>query len=256
MRAAADVGAQIVSQGLDKIFGRMAHGGSRSGSISLSVSYKEKLFYPRPLPGIDEERLARVRTCADCNTHYAVFGEHRYCPRCGRIPAAAVAFDALQADTARLDALNAVPAEVKAVLREQGVFTRSWVDTIENVVGVVEALASSVFKAAVTDAAGRLRGKGNVFQRLDDTADLFVDAGYEDLRTLLGPSVWQRLTQTWAARHVCTHNDGVIDEKYLQKVPSSATHPGQRLVITEDECRRAIEDSTALSRALAALTTG
>ncbi|MBD9729889.1 hypothetical protein PV755_42920 [Streptomyces caniscabiei] len=49
---------------------------------------------------------------------------------------------------------------------------------------MVEALASAVFKEAVTDAADRLRGKGNVFQRLDDMADLFAAAGYESLRTV------------------------------------------------------------------------
>jgi hypothetical protein len=256
MRVAADIGTQIMNQSMGKVFGRMGRGkSSRDGfSISVSVSYKEKPFYPRPLPGIDEERLARVRTCADCDSRYAIFGEHRYCPKCGQIPATAVALDALQADTARLDALNAVPAEVKAVLREQGVFTRSWVDTVENVVGVIEALASTVFKTAVTDAAARLRGKGNVFQRLDDMADLFVDAGYEDLRVLLGAAVWQRLTEAWAARHLYIHNDGVIDEKYLRTVPSSTSQPGQRLIITEDDCRHAIDDAKALSRALATLT--
>lgn len=256
MRAVKDLGMQIVAQGFNKAFRRLGQGASRRGSVSFSVSYKEKPFYPRPLPGIDEERLARVRICTDCHTHYAVFGEHRYCPICGRIPPASVAFDALQADTARLDALNAVPSETKAALREQGVFTRSWVDTIENVVGIVEALSSAVFKDAVTDAADRLRGKGNVFQRLDDMADLFAAAGYEDLRTLLEPAVWQRLIATWAARHVHTHNDGVIDEKYLRKVPSSPAQAGQRLVITEADCRQAVEDATTLCRALATLTTG
>ncbi|MGW1674543.1 hypothetical protein [Streptomyces sp. NPDC002324] len=48
----------------------------------------------------------------------------------------------------------------------------------------------------------------------------------------------------------------MTDEKYLQKVPSSAAQPGQRLVITEPDCRRAIEHTTALCRSLATLTTG
>jgi hypothetical protein len=34
--------------------------------------------FPQPLPGIDEERLIRVRQCAGCALRYAVFGEHRY----------------------------------------------------------------------------------------------------------------------------------------------------------------------------------
>ncbi len=40
--------------------------------------------------------------------------------------------------------------------------------SVSRLLVIVEALASAVFKEAVTDAADRLRGKGNVFQRLDD----------------------------------------------------------------------------------------
>ncbi|KAB1149125.1 hypothetical protein F7R91_04930 [Streptomyces luteolifulvus] len=252
MRAAGDLGMQIVSQALSDAFRGLSRGSSRRSGFS--ISYKEKPFYPRPLPGIDEERLARIRTCAGCQVRYAVFDEHRFCPVCGRLPAASVAFDALQAEMARLDALNAVADDAKAILREQGVFTRSWVDTIENVVGVVEALASAVFESAVTDAAARLRGKGNVFQRLDDMADLFVGAGYDDLRGILEPETWQRLIETWAARHVFTHNDGIVDEKYLRKVPTSSAQVGRRLVISEAICRRAVDDATSLCTALAELT--
>lgn len=179
-RAVGDLGMQMISRGLSEAFRGLSRGSSRRGALSFSVCYKEKPFYPRPLPGIDEERLARIRTCAQCQVRYAVFGEHRYCPVCGPLPAASVAFDALQADTARLDALDSLPPDATAVLREQGVFTRSWVDTIENVVGVVEALGSSVFRSAVPDAEDRLKGKGNVFQRLDDMAP---DEGPRLLRT-------------------------------------------------------------------------
>ncbi|MET7761136.1 hypothetical protein ABZS71_03530 [Streptomyces sp. NPDC005393] len=170
------------------------------------------------------------------------------------MPADSIAFDALQADTARLDALEAVPTELKASLREQGVFSRSWVDTVENVVGVVESLASSLFKAAVQDADARLQGKGNIFQRLDHMADLFIDAGYGDLRIEVGTETWRRLLDTWAARHVFTHNDGVVDEKYLSRVPHSTVRVGQRITLDDGTCRRAIQDATLLCTALIELT--
>ncbi|MBD9729888.1 hypothetical protein [Streptomyces caniscabiei] len=48
----------------------------------------------------------------------------------------------------------------------------------------------------------------------------------------------------------------MIDEKYLRKVPSSPAQAGQRLVITEADCRQAVEDATTLCRALATLMTG
>ncbi len=246
-QAVSDFGQQFILRELEKKFRGLSRGPRRGG---ISFSYEPQPFAPRSLPGIDEEQLVRVRSCSSCYTDYAVFSEHRYCPVCGQLPASSVAFDSLQADTARLDALEALPSETKALLREQGVFTRNWVDTVENVVGVVEALASSLFHTAVPTADTLLNGKGAIFQRLDPMADLIVNAGFPDLRTTLGPQTWQRLLETWAARHVFTHNDGIVDAKYLSRVPSSPARTGQRLVLTEDMCRRALDDAKALCEAL------
>jgi hypothetical protein len=259
MRVAHDLGVQIVGQALDDAFGKFRsprRRTPRSGfGISIDLQYRSSPFYPAPLPGIDEEKLIRVRTCAGCGLRYAVFGEHRFCPVCGKLPAMTVALDALSAETARLDGLEQLPAEATANLREQGVFTRLWVDTLENLVGVVETLGSALFRDAVPQAEQRLDGKGNIFQRLDDTADLFAAAGHSDLRTVLNADQWQRLIEFWAMRHVFTHNDGLVDARFLKKVPASTARIGQRLAFTENQCRQAITDSEALCHALAELVT-
>jgi hypothetical protein len=259
MRAAEDLGMQIVGQALDDAFGSFRsppRRSPRSGfGISIDIRYRSEPFYPEPLPGIDEEKLIRIRTCAGCSLRYAVFGEHRFCPVCGKLPAMVLALDALSAEIARLDGLGQLPAQAAASLREQGVFTRLWIDTLKNLVGVVEALGSAVFRDAVADAEQRLNGKGNIFQRLDDTADLFVAAGYPDLRTVLDADRWQRLIEFWAMRHVFTHNDGLVDARFLTKVPASTARIGQRLTLTEQQCRLAIADAEALCHALAGLTT-
>lgn len=254
-RAVGDLGVQLLGRAAEEIFGRRSKRSPGRSGFAVEVSFRSTPFYPQPLPGIDEEQLIRVRSCAGCEVRYAVFGEHRFCPVCGPLPADVVAFDALGAETARLDGLAQLPAEAVATLREQGVFTRLWVDTMENLVGIVEALASATFHAAVDDAAARLKGKGNIFQRLVDTADLFVEGGYPDLRTSLDAATWKRLQKAWAVRHVFTHNDGIVDAKYLAKVPDNTARPGQRLTITEATCRQAITDTEALCRAIATLTT-
>ncbi|MGI5506441.1 hypothetical protein [Lentzea sp. CA-135723] len=256
LRAVADLGVQMVGHVVEDVFGGRSRTRSRSrgSGFGVEIRFRSTPFYPQPLPGLDEEKLVRERKCADCALRYAVFGEHRFCPVCGPLASAVVSTDALGAETARLDGLAQLPAEVRADLREKGVFTRIWVDTLENLVGIVETLAGAVFRAAVADAPARLNGKGNIFQRLDDTADLFVAAGYADLRTVLDAPTWQRLTESWAARHVFTHNDGVVDARYLTKVPGSTARLGQRLTITEASCRQAILDAGALCHAVAALT--
>src|SRR5690349_1516530 len=113
---------QSIGQALDRSFGRLSPR-ARSG-FGIHITYRSTPFYPQALPGIDEEKLIRTRQCVGCALRYAVFGEHRYCPVCGPLPADIVAFDAIAAETARLDGLAQLPADAVAVLREQGVFNR------------------------------------------------------------------------------------------------------------------------------------
>ena len=77
VRAAGDIGMQLVQEALDSAF-RPLRRSSRSSFIS--IEYRSKPVSPTRLPGISEERLVRERTCSRCSTRYAVFAEHRYCP--------------------------------------------------------------------------------------------------------------------------------------------------------------------------------
>lgn len=244
MRAAGDYAEQLIGTALDDTFRSVAR---RSKG---TISYRSKPFYPSPLPGIDEERLIRERTCPSSGTRYAVFGEHRFCPVCGPLPPLTVAEDAIAAEVTRLDALAELPPETLALLREQGVLDRTFVDTMENLVGVVEALADAIFRLAVPQADEVLKGKGNVFQRLEDTADLFDEHLGADLRKTLGAD-WPTLGKAWATRHVFTHNDGIVDSRYLAAVPDSWAREGQRLRLTESEVRTLITKVQSLCRAIA-----
>ena len=246
-RVAMDYGSQLIGQMVDNSFGTMARNSRRNQF--LRVTYRSTPFYPAPLPGINEENLIRERTCDGCNVRYAVFGEHRFCPVCGPLSAKTVALDALAADQIRIDVLSGLDADILRRLREAGVLDRTYADTIENVVATVEALADRLFHDLVPDAAIIVRGRGKVFQRLSDFADLFLDHTGLDIRTALGPS-WVELQDAWAARHIFTHADGVVDQKYLDQISHSTLRVGQRLRATEGLARRAISNSRALVDAL------
>lgn len=245
MSLAGDIGRQAVSQALNAAFGQL---GARSRG---AIRFKPNPFppRPRPLPAIDEEQLVRERSCPSCAMRYAVFADHRFCPACGPLPASHVAMDALAAEASRLDALDALPGDVRAALGEQGVLDRQYVDAIENLVGVIEALASAIFSARVPGAAAVLRGRGNVFQRLDDLADLFLAHTGNDVRLALG-TLWPALRQTWACRHVYVHNDGIVDERYIRAAPAAGLRIGQRLPVTSADARAAINNVRVLAETL------
>ena len=245
-RAAANYAEQHVRQTLDRTLRRMSR---RSRGSLVQITYRSKPFHPRPLPGINEERLIRERACPGCGLRYAVFAEHRYCPVCGPLPALATALDSLSAEATRLDVLADSPPQVHAGLREAGVLDRTYVDTIENAVAIVETLAERTFKEHVKDSEQILRGRGQVFQRLNDLAGLFDTYLGIDLPASLGPA-WTRLQRFWAARHVFTHCDGVIDAKYLETVGDSPLRQGQRLTVNEAIARDVLRDGELLCRAL------
>ncbi len=246
LRAAGDYARQLMGQSLDRSLGIAAR---RSRGSAVQITYRSAPFYPAPLPGIDEERLVRERRCADCQVRYAVFGDHRFCPVCGLLPPLVAALDALAAEIVRLDVLADLEPSATAAMRESGVLDRTYVDTIENLVGIVDAMAERVFRAAVPEPDVVLKGKGRIFQRLDDLADLFQVELSIDLRTALGAD-WKRLLEVWAARHVFTHGDGIVDAKYRAAVPTTSLKIGQRLRVSEDYSRAALTAGERLCRAI------
>jgi hypothetical protein len=112
----------------------------------------------------------------------------------------------------------------------------------------VETFADSEYRRRVPDAAASLKSLGNVFQRLDDLADLFGPLG-TDPRDVAGID-WAALKRLWAARHAHTHADGRVDEKYLRAVPNSPLQLGQRVVVSQQDARGAIELAATLCAAI------
>ncbi|MGA2531100.1 MAG: hypothetical protein ABSG36_18315 [Acidimicrobiales bacterium] len=131
-------------------------------------------------------------------------------------------------------------------------FDRIYVDTIENLVSIVECLASSTFNARVCDAQAVLKNKGKVFQRLEDMAELFQTHVGSDLRGTVGPPLWSLLESTWAARHVFTHRDGIVDDRYLATVPTATLSVGERLTVSGASVRQAFDATTRLCEAITA----
>jgi len=82
-----------------------------------------------------------------------------------------------------------------------------------------------------------------------DLADLFRERLSVDVRAPLGTR-WPALIRAWATRHVFTHCDGVVDGRYLATVPASTARIGQRLQISQDDARAAIDDAEGLCRAI------
>jgi hypothetical protein len=81
----------------------------------------------------------------------------------------------------------------------------------------------------------------NVFQRIDDGSQLwkdFLGEGYEDWLTATELADLKILFQR---RHLLAHNEGIVDEKYLQRSGDVSYSVGQRIVTKEHDVRKLID---------------
>jgi endogenous inhibitor of DNA gyrase (YacG/DUF329 family) len=252
------IGDQYIHNMLDDIFGnafgRNQQPANSSSLLSVEFSYTPG---PRPVPGplpeVIEERARRIIVCPGCSSHYAVYSTSAFCPVCGPRAATDTVLEQIAAGRAALAVEDHLPPAEREAAQDAGVFEGMATNTLKNIVTLFEVFARDQFNARATNAAAAIKGKGNVFQRLDDTAQLFNDHCGIALPALAGAAVWQRLREDFARRHVLTHCDGIVDAKFLSVVTNSGIRPGQRLVISRQDAERALDDVENIVQTLAAL---
>jgi len=116
-------------------------------------------------------------------------------------------------------------------------------DALENVVTLFEQFCREKFESIVAEASGILaKERPNVFQNLDDADRLFQDHAGKAIRAAVSADVWARLSTAFAKRHVLTHRGGVVDQRFLDRVPTSTLSVGQRLVVTRSDAEATLAD--------------
>lgn len=227
---------------------------SSAAAFQLAHQHPHELYarVPPPireLPEVIEKEIRRIIECSTCHGHYAVFSASAFCPVCGPRPAAETVIDQIESARQALTLEDQLGEDERETLRAAGVFERLAVDALGSVVSLFEVFAREQFALRVSDAESLTQRKGNVFQRLDDSATLFAEHAALDLISLAGAERWTRLKRAFAQRHVLEHRGGIVDERFLGQVPDSRLRAGQRLVVRREDAAAAVDDLDALVRA-------
>jgi hypothetical protein len=242
MGAAQEYASQLIEGSLDNIFTNMTRRvNSRRGAVRMSYSGSSRSRRaPNPLPPIVEEAPIRERTCDRCHNRYAVFGDHIACPVCGPHPPKVVATDALDAQDAVLSVVDHVPAPVLDQLREAGALEKTAAGVLSSVVGTVETFLKQTFLSRVAGGDTIIAGKGNVFQRLDESGQLYKNHLAIDIPATLGAADWDRLLGLYGLRHLLTHNNGIVDAKHVARFPGKGFVLGQRVTVSTADAKDAL----------------
>lgn len=255
LRYAKDVLSNEVDEGITNIVkdifgmdssGKKTYGG---GLVSMELSLKpaSKQVPLRPF----EEELRRDVTCPYCSLDQSVYGLATWCADCGK--------------DIFLTHVESELAVVRTMLgdidRRRGSFgARVAAKDLEN---CLEDMVS-IFEAVLKALAGRfLRQSGKpeneveVFFRKIGNSFQSIERSGNVLQTELGLQLSEdetkkeveELSQIFEKRHAITHNLGVVDKKYLEKVRTEEKE-GREVLVSMQEISRAIELSSKIFHSL------
>jgi hypothetical protein len=249
-RYAKDVVMREVHQGAQKMikdaFGLGASGRRKIGGgfISMELSYK-----PGSIPHVwrpVEEELKRDIICPNCGLDHSVYGLATWCADCG----ADIFLTHLEAE------LNVVEIMLNDIDRRHEqlgarVASKDLENSLEDVVSIFEAALKAMISRYLNskgisddDVDTILRKKiGNAFQSISRTKEVFrTTLGFEAFDGLDDDNI-NLLNQIFEKRHPITHNLGIVDKKYLERV-RSAEREGCEIRVTKNDIRKSIQFSS------------
>lgn len=204
----------------------------KKGFITITLSLKGSPPAPMRLPAPATEEMKMKVVCEKCNARFSVIGAAYFCPCCGYNSVVRVFEASMQKVLAKVENLELVKtAFAEAGKEDEGVVCcQSLIETgIQDCVVAFQYLAEKLY----LKIPGASTPPFNVFQRIDDGSDLWKHStteGYDDWLTEYELKTMKLLFQR---RHLFSHTEGIVDEKYLNKSGDVDYVEEQRIVVKE-----------------------
>lgn len=230
----------IASDLIDSIMGDFVRGLNRSSGISASYIPGARPEYT-DLPIEQTAGWATEIVCSDCGTRFSVIGNAYFCPHCGKDLTTNAIFDSLRSYHQRIDNLEQLYEWFTSVFTAEEAerqITQQREDIIKSLVDSFESFARNRY----LELGGTLdRRDGNIFQRVKDGSDRFRDLTGKEYIDFIDGSDMADLVILVNRRHLLTHRNGIIDDRYLSNSGDSDYELGQRIVVNDEDLVRLLD---------------
>ena len=212
-----------------------------SGFIKMSMSVQPgRSVVVVPAAAADEMR--QKFTCEACGCRYASIGAAFFCPACGHNSAVSTFDQTIGTVHKTLNGIDTV-RQALADQFDEDVAKDSVRQMLENtmgrLVGAFQRLAEALFDQLPNRS--RFNPRRNLFQNLGQSSDLWEEAGKARYERLLTSGEYAELQRLFQQRHLIAHQDGIVDQEYVDRSGDTLYVVGQRLVIREPAVRRMAE---------------
>lgn len=213
-------------------------------ALGMEVSYKPSKRQPVPRPL--EEEMRRDITCPHCGLEHAVFGLATWCADCGRDIFLVHVKDEFQVVEKMLSAVQTRRKELGARVAGRDIENalEDLVSIFESVMKVITARHLEETSLPQDEVVEILEKKiRNKYQNIDSASRTFKKYVDVDLYLEIPIRDVEFLKLAFEKRHPITHNLGVVDRKYLEKVRSGELE-GREVRVGVRELIRATQITT------------
>lgn len=218
----------------------------RNSFITMSMEVKGGTLRTYTLPAKSADVMQLEIKCDNCSGRFAVIGSAYFCPACGANSVIRTYSDSLRKIRAKKDSEETVrQALSEAIGKDEAELTcRSLRETclsdgVTAFQKYCEDLHESYGKAPF-----------NAFQRIDDGSDLWRKAVGHGYEFWLSVTEVDSLKILYQKRHILAHNEGIVDDRYIDKSGDSTYKAGQRLVISKNDIETLLELLEKLGKGL------
>lgn len=217
---------------------RQLRSSTRKSFIKLSVDYKKSHL---PLAHYAEKEVETKLVCNNCTLEYAIYGKFAKCPDCG-------AANSLQILGANLSMIE------KLLFQAESQTDRSFQEyliqnALEDVVSSFDSFGKNTLALATKNT--ELAAVNISFQNIEKAREKVEKLFGFDMARGLSEDEWKSVVVLFQKRHVISHNDGIIDNPYIQITGDRSAIPGRKVSVSIDEVKSALRHISALANSLA-----
>lgn len=229
---AASWAMNYIQDELDKSFGKLAR--STHNNKYMKITYKpgRRISFVNNPIGQSEEWETDI-TCEKCGTRYSVIGSAYFCPCCGYNSAVSAFSESLDSIEKMLKSMG----EMKEIFASS--YGRDKAETmcremLESTIGDIVSAFQKVASCQYDNLTGKT-SRVNDFQMVDKGSRLFEEATGKAYSEWLSDTELSNMNMLFQRRHLIEHNNGMVDQKYIEKSGDHSYAVGQRLVVKESD---------------------
>lgn len=181
-----------------------------------------------------EEKQQSVYHCSGCKVRYDILGDYGRCPYCGYL-------NALEVFQKYLSAVNERIQNPRFTINKREQRQEEWIYVLGRCFSIFEGFGNELRRYLLYIPATprrKRRLQNQSFQRIIEANKILIEIADIDYFSGMSEEEINFLNRSVYKRHIFTHNNGVVDQEYLDKTSDLSVRLGEKIRLRRKEVSR------------------